>query len=87
MVLEDLAATFGMRSKEVIEKVTALEAEGVLTGVVDDRGKFICITPEEMDKVRDSQTTDSTMHACGAFTTLDSTGCRFCSVARTRVSG
>ena len=24
---------------------------GRLTGVVDDRGKFICITPEEMDAV------------------------------------
>ncbi len=52
VVLEDLGAQFGLRSKDVLERVQRLEAMGRLTGVIDDRGKFICITPEEMDKVR-----------------------------------
>ncbi|KAL4427932.1 hypothetical protein ABPG75_002021 [Micractinium tetrahymenae] len=51
--LEELAAEFGMRTQEVISKVQSLEAEGALTGVMDDRGKFIFISPEEMHAVAD----------------------------------
>ena len=37
--LDELAAEFGMRTQEAIKRVQALEAEGALTGVMDDRGK------------------------------------------------
>ena len=37
--------------QEVVERLAALEQMGRVTGVFDDRGKFIFITEEEMDKV------------------------------------
>lgn len=52
MVLEDLAATFHLKTQETIDRVNRLEKSGRITGVVDDRGKFIYIEPQEMEKVR-----------------------------------
>jgi len=51
VVLEDLAATFELRVQDVISRVQGLEAMGYITGVVDDRGKFIYLSVEEMDAV------------------------------------
>ena len=51
VVLEELAAEFGLRTQDVVSRVQALESMGRITGVMDDRGKFIYISPEEMQKV------------------------------------
>ncbi|XP_028321371.1 DDRGK domain-containing protein 1 isoform X2 [Gouania willdenowi] len=51
VLLEDLASHFGMRTQDAITRVQELLAEGSLTGVIDDRGKFISITPEELESV------------------------------------
>uniref|UniRef100_A0A3Q3L845 DDRGK domain-containing protein 1 n=1 Tax=Mastacembelus armatus TaxID=205130 RepID=A0A3Q3L845_9TELE len=51
VLLEDLASHFGMRTQDAIARLQDLLAEGLLTGVIDDRGKFISITPEELDSV------------------------------------
>ncbi|KAF0021825.1 hypothetical protein F2P81_025922 [Scophthalmus maximus] len=51
VLLEDLASHFGMRTQDAISRLQDLLAEGSLTGVIDDRGKFIFITPEELDSV------------------------------------
>ncbi|XP_010750779.2 DDRGK domain-containing protein 1 [Larimichthys crocea] len=51
VLLEDLASHFGMRTQDAIDRLQSLLAEGSLTGVIDDRGKFISITPEELDSV------------------------------------
>ncbi|XP_040037579.1 DDRGK domain-containing protein 1 [Gasterosteus aculeatus] len=51
VLLEDLASHFGMRTQDAIDRLQVLLAEGALTGVIDDRGKFISITPEELDSV------------------------------------
>ena len=53
VVIEDIAAEFQLRSKEVVERIESLERMGRVTGVVDDRGKFIYITNQEMEKVAD----------------------------------
>jgi len=53
VVLEDVAAEFQMRSRELLSRIEALEMMGRVSGVVDDRGKFIVITKEEMAKVAD----------------------------------
>ena len=53
VVIEDIAAEFQLRSKEVVERIESLERMGRVTGVVDDRGKFIYITNQEMQKVAD----------------------------------
>ena len=51
VVLEELAAEFGLRTQDVVSRVQALENMGRITGVMDDRGKFIYISPEEMGQV------------------------------------
>ncbi|KAM9440920.1 DDRGK domain-containing protein 1 isoform 2-T2 [Clarias gariepinus] len=51
VLLEDLASHFEMRTQDAIARLQDLIAEGSITGVIDDRGKFIFITPEELDAV------------------------------------
>ncbi|XP_048453620.1 DDRGK domain-containing protein 1 isoform X2 [Rhincodon typus] len=51
VLLEDLASHFGLRTQEAINRVQDLIAEGTLTGVLDDRGKFIYITEQELAAV------------------------------------
>ncbi|KFV46636.1 DDRGK domain-containing protein 1, partial [Gavia stellata] len=49
--LEDLASHLGLRTQDAINRIQDLMADGTLTGVIDDRGKFIYITPEEIAAV------------------------------------
>ena len=48
---EDLASEFGLKVVDVIARVQALEMMGYISGVVDDRGKFIFISRDEMAEV------------------------------------
>ena len=50
-VLEELAGEFGLKVTDVISRVQGLEAMGYISGVVDDRGKFIYISSGEMEAV------------------------------------
>eukprot|EP01106_Pelomyxa_sp_JSP_P013721 TRINITY_DN418_c0_g5_i1.p1 TRINITY_DN418_c0_g5~~TRINITY_DN418_c0_g5_i1.p1 ORF type:complete len:166 (-),score=43.43 TRINITY_DN418_c0_g5_i1:45-542(-) len=40
-VLEEVAAEFGVKTADLVSKIQELEGEGLLTGVVDDCGKYI----------------------------------------------
>lgn len=51
--LEDIAAEFKLRTQECINRITSLEDMGRLSGVMDDRGKYIYISLEEMKAVAD----------------------------------
>merc|ERR1712183_223779 len=51
VLLEDLAAHFKMKTQDCIDRVTQLSDEGKITGVLDDRGKFIYISEEELHSV------------------------------------
>lgn len=51
LVLEDLAAHFGLKTASVVERIRELQANGNLTGVIDDRGKFIYISEDELEAV------------------------------------
>ncbi|KAL9265069.1 DDRGK domain-containing protein [Drosera capensis] len=51
--LEDLAAEFRLRTQDCINRITSLESVGRLSGVMDDRGKYIYISHEEMQAVAD----------------------------------
>jgi len=51
VVLEDLAEEFSLPAQEAIQRVEDLMQAGRLTGVIDDRGKFIYITVEELEQV------------------------------------
>jgi len=49
--LEDLALKFNLKTQEVIERLENLQEAGRITGVMDDRGKFIFISEEELKAV------------------------------------
>eukprot|EP00879_Flechtneria_rotunda_P003416 GHRR01003644.1.p1 GENE.GHRR01003644.1~~GHRR01003644.1.p1 ORF type:complete len:315 (+),score=125.81 GHRR01003644.1:250-1194(+) len=49
--IEEAATEFGLRSSEVVDRIQGLESMGRLTGVMDERGKFIYISREEMESV------------------------------------
>ncbi|XP_076931169.1 DDRGK domain-containing protein 1-like [Bidens hawaiensis] len=51
--LEDLAAEFKLRTQDCINRIASLEDMGRLSGVMDDRGKYIYISHEEMQAVAD----------------------------------
>ncbi|XP_011312828.1 DDRGK domain-containing protein 1 [Fopius arisanus] len=51
VILEDLAGHFNMKTQSVIDRIRHLQDNGRLTGVVDDRGKFIYISQEELESV------------------------------------
>jgi len=49
VLLEELAATFQLKTQDAIDRLQKLVQEGEITGVIDDRGKFIYISREEME--------------------------------------
>lgn len=51
VLLEQLAAHFKMKTKDVIDRIQRLISNGALVGIIDDRGKFISITDEELSSV------------------------------------
>lgn len=51
VLLEDLAVHFKLKTQAVIDRITELQASGELTGVIDDRGKFIYIAVTELEAV------------------------------------
>ncbi|KAJ9523932.1 hypothetical protein QJQ45_022399 [Haematococcus lacustris] len=54
--LEQLATHFKMRTTDAIDRIHGLEASGRLTGVMDERGKYIYVSLEEMKAVADFMT-------------------------------
>lgn len=52
-MLEDLAAHFKIKTQDAIDRIKSLQEDERLTGVLDDRGKFIYITKEELQAVAD----------------------------------
>lgn len=51
VLLEDLGARFNLKTQEAIDRLELLLEEGRITGVMDDRGKFIYISEEELQNV------------------------------------
>ncbi|XP_026744464.1 DDRGK domain-containing protein 1 [Trichoplusia ni] len=51
VLLEDLAAHFKLKTQAAIDRITDLQGSGELTGVIDDRGKFIYISQKELEDV------------------------------------
>lgn len=49
--MDELAGHFNMRTADVISRIQELLAQELLVGVIDDRGKFIYITSEELASV------------------------------------
>jgi len=51
--LDDLASEFRMKTSSVIDRLRELEKLDRISGIFDDRGKFVFITKEEMTSVAD----------------------------------
>lgn len=51
VVLEDLAVHFRLKTQAAIDRIVELQKEDRLSGVIDDRGKFIYISEEELNSV------------------------------------
>lgn len=51
VMLEELAGEFKMRTQDVITRVNELLESEQIEGVIDDRGKFIYVTQDELDSV------------------------------------
>jgi len=51
VLMEELAGHFQMKTQDVIARVQDLLAQELIVGVIDDRGKFIYITRDELESV------------------------------------
>ena len=51
VLLEDVAAQFNLGTKDVVMRIEQVEKLGRLTGITDDRGKYIYISEAEFDAV------------------------------------
>lgn len=51
VVLEDLATRFKLKTQAAIDRITDLQESGMLTGVIDDQGKFIYISGQELNEI------------------------------------
>lgn len=51
VVIEDIAAQFKLKTQQAIDRIQQLQTDGILSGVIDDRGKFIYISREELAAV------------------------------------
>lgn len=51
VMLEELAGEFKMKTQDVITRIQELLDTEQIEGVIDDRGKFIYITSEELNSV------------------------------------
>mgnify|MGYP003588814186 CR=1 FL=1 len=49
--MDELAGHFNMRTQDVISRIQELLEQEQIIGVIDDRGKFIYITEEELKSV------------------------------------
>jgi len=49
--VDELSDEFRIPSSSVVSRLQALEESGLITGILDDRGKFIYLTEEELDAV------------------------------------
>ena len=51
VMLEDVAGEFKLSTKDTIARIEQLEASGRLSGIMDDRGKYIHISQQEFASV------------------------------------
>ena len=49
--MEDLSSEFSLRTDDIVKRINDLQGLGQLSGVFDDRGKYIYITQEELEEV------------------------------------
>ena len=50
-MLEELAAMFKMKTQEIVELLQELDHSGQLSGVIDDRGKYLFLEEFELEHI------------------------------------
>jgi len=53
VTLEELSSEFHIRTQDAVRWLKELDSTGKITGVMDDRGKYVHITDDEMQQVAD----------------------------------
>ena len=51
LVLDDVADELGVRASELLERIEGLRAAGSLRGVFDDRGKFVVVNDDDLERL------------------------------------
>jgi hypothetical protein len=51
-LLEDLSHKFKLSTKEIVDKIKQLEQQGAVSGIFDERGKYLVIEQEEWSAIR-----------------------------------
>uniref|UniRef100_A0A336MQ86 DDRGK domain-containing protein 1 n=1 Tax=Culicoides sonorensis TaxID=179676 RepID=A0A336MQ86_CULSO len=51
VIIEDVAAHFKLKTQATIDRIKDLQQDGIISGVIDDRGKFIYISQDELNAV------------------------------------
>lgn len=51
LVLDEVAEDLGVRTSELLERVEGLRAASSLRGVLDDRGKFVVVSDDDLDRL------------------------------------
>jgi hypothetical protein len=51
VVIEDLASHFKLKTQAAIDRIVDLQKDGKISGVIDDRGKFIYVSEDELKAV------------------------------------
>lgn len=46
--IEDMCVEFDMNTKEAVQMIKSLEDENKIKGILDEWGKYILITPQEL---------------------------------------
>jgi hypothetical protein len=54
VVVEDLAREFGLTAVATLQRIQDLLHDGTLTGICDDRGKFVYLAAVDLEQVRRS---------------------------------
>ena len=52
VLLEDLSHEFKLSTKDLVEKIKKLEGEGQVSGIFDERGKYLVIEDEEWRAIK-----------------------------------
>ena len=51
--IDQIASKFNMRTADALSRIQALHAEGILTGIFDERGRYIYVSKQEMLEIRE----------------------------------
>lgn len=52
--IEAMSSMFRMSVEDIIQRINALESDKLIYGIIDDRGRYTVLFPEELAKIKDA---------------------------------